>query len=174
MSLKKQPLKKQTMADHIKECINNNNISTSLSTSHIVSKIPEPSLPIIIRSRPENYIAKPFNINQVLTSKCYYKDKYQSSYWRDGKRVGYAKAEYVIDNNLSANDTQIFLSNITIYEAMGIIEYCKSNKEEYPQLVARFKKSNLYGDKIELYVDGECKHMMNERLYGYGYGYDYD
>ncbi len=105
-----------------------------------------------ITSKYQEEFSKIFD--EILKKECYYKDAYQKHYWRDARRVGYAKAKFVWDKDMSDKEAQAFLKDLTTLEAIGVIQYCtttttgelEKRKEDY--LFERFFKWNPFGEDI--------------------------
>jgi hypothetical protein len=59
---------------------------------------------------------------------CFYKESYSKDYWRDGRRVGFKKADLINQGDYEL--TAELLSSITRYECIGIYDYFYNNNNE--------------------------------------------
>ena len=106
------------------------------------------SLSVNLSKHQEDF--KPI-FEKVLEEQCYYKESFASTYWRDAMRVGYAKAKFILDKDMTFYDAKEFLKDLTELETIGIIQYCmtiKKTDREFDYLMEQFFQWNPFGEDM--------------------------
>ena len=88
---------------------------------------------------------------QFINEYCYYKPIYNSNYWRDASRVGYAKGEFIMQHQFDDNIIESILEDLPQYECLGLYQYfglLEEPPESYRYMWERVLLFNPYRENL--------------------------